>query len=334
MQVPKCMQGNEVTMAMLLAEQSSAEAVRPVSSGPRTLVVDGVPVAAIASDPGRLSTLSGSAGPGSPLIELLASLSHRAMQCVLVIESRSGRAMSFAIEQGSLVGAVGSGPRERVGTYAREYRERFGVGSYEGWAALFLEEAFFRTLPLLSVAGARMTVIQGDVQWREPRAPRAMNLQFALMEHARREDEHGSLSNEFKDDAERAYGLSQAGAAESANGDDHARDLIEACLLKSCRAPRSRSWLFEQIPAAPGRVLESLRELVRSGRIVSGPAQTKPPSDEGRVVRLGAPSTGASSQRPAVRPSNPYAYVGRRVDVVRTTLVAPGAEPRTSKRRK
>lgn len=335
MQVPYRTQTSEVTMDVLLAEQSSTDPVRPVSSGPRTLVVDGLAVAAVASDPGRLSTLSGSAGPGNSLFELLASLSNGAMQCVLVIEARGGRTTSFAIDRGSLVGAASSSSLGRVSPFARELRERFGLGSYDGWTDLFLQERFYAALPMLSIPGSRMTVLQGDAHWLEPRSSTGINLQFALMEHARREDESRVLCESFAGHRGREYVLVDAEAgktSELAKLDPHEIDLVAACVMKSCRTPMTVGALLERIPVGQFRILEALRKLLETRRIQASASEAPSRASQGRVVPL--PSKPVSSSRAPARPSNPYAYVGRRVDVVRTTLVAPGAEVRPPRRKK
>lgn len=194
--------GAPVTPSELVAQHLGGATARAVSDHRRPLVVRGVTVAFVGTDPAAITPMCVVSARDLPVVDILAALAAQDPTGVLVIEAGDD-AFSFEVIRGRLTGARGTGPLDKLESFVadvhRKQPDRFGPNpdfapTAPAWmqvARAFVEERVLDQLRLCSVPGARMTLIRGDIEWIGTRLPDGVGptLAHALLEHARRCDE-------------------------------------------------------------------------------------------------------------------------------------------------
>jgi hypothetical protein len=194
--------GESVTASELVGQQLGGVKARAVGEHRRQLVVCGVIVASVGTDPAAITSMCAVSARDLPVVDTLAAIAAQDPTGVLVIEAGED-AFAFEVIRGRLTGARGTGKLDRLESFVAEVHrkqpDRFGPNPDFGpdapaWlqvARTFVEERVLDQLSLCLAPGARMTLIRGDIQWIGTRLPDGVGptLAHVLLEHARRCDE-------------------------------------------------------------------------------------------------------------------------------------------------
>ncbi|MGH1340306.1 MAG: hypothetical protein ACRBN8_02050 [Nannocystales bacterium] len=161
------------------------------------ITLGGRAVATTSADPIEVNTLQASSTAGIPAVDLLGSIvSTDPTGVVLVRHGDEG--VVFALQQGRVVGAFGTGPRGSMQAWSQAARTqeieramarpgRSGVGLVR----LFVERCVLEHLPMATEVGSTVSVLRGDVRWTGSRLDLedAPSLQHLLMDFARESDD-------------------------------------------------------------------------------------------------------------------------------------------------
>ena len=161
--------------------------------GPDRIVVTlgGRAVATINADPSMVNTLQASSTAGMPALDLLGGLVSNQPSGVVVV--RQGvEGLTFALEDGRVVGAFGTGPRGAMQSWSALAREQVvRDGGDASLSRLFLRRCVLEHLPMTTEIGAIVSVFRGDVRWsgETVEVEHAPRLQHLLMDFARETDD-------------------------------------------------------------------------------------------------------------------------------------------------
>lgn len=176
----------------------------------RLLCLGPEPVAVVA-DPDAVGALIARVGAMTGLPMLLGMLTSVRPTGVLLLGSPDGEhSLAVELDEGRVVGAVGSQPHQSMGGWIvelhRRYEEARGQESSAEDAAVvralrpgraFLQEVVLEALTLCDKPGGSLLLLEGQVQWLHERLEPedTQDIGFVLMELARREDEGGELES-------------------------------------------------------------------------------------------------------------------------------------------
>ncbi len=333
-----------VTPSELLAEQLAVGPARVLAEGRRNLMMRGLPVATIGSDPGRVTAVCAVSAADHPAVDVLAALASQDPSGVLVIETVDD-AFAFEVTAGRLTGARGLGALDQLEPHVaevhRRHPERFGPAAEFGpdapaWmkvARTFVEERVLDQLQLCRAPGARLTLVRGDVAWLGTRLPAHVgpSLGHVLLENARRIDERNKVLAALGPRDRLVVPLSEPGARPSskptaADADGEAWDFFsdpdpaalaewdDALLVWSlCDGSSSIAEIVEAAMLGEFRALLALRTLVvaRHVVLVEPRPSAPPPCESGAtVVQLHAIVPGLPTPAPVEpEPETSYSLV-------------------------
>lgn len=176
----------------------------------RLLCLGTEPVAVV-TDPDAVGALIARVGTTTALPTLLGMLTSVRPTGVLLLGSADGEnAVAVELEDGRVVGAVGSQPHQEMGSWVvelhRRYEQARGSESSANDAAVvralrpgraFLQEVVLEALTVCDEPGGSLLLLEGEVQWLHERLEPedTQDIGFVLMELARREDESAELES-------------------------------------------------------------------------------------------------------------------------------------------
>lgn len=176
----------------------------------RLLCLGPEPVAVVA-DPDAVGALIARVGAATGLPTLLGMLTSVRPTGVLLLGSADGEhSLAVELDNGRVVGAVGSQPHQSMGGWVvelhRRYEEARGAESSGDDAAVvralrpgraFLQEVVLEALRVCDEPGGSLLLLEGEVQWLHERLEPedTQDIGFVLMELARREDEGAELES-------------------------------------------------------------------------------------------------------------------------------------------
>ncbi|MBX7079243.1 MAG: hypothetical protein K1X88_08675 [Nannocystaceae bacterium] len=333
-----------VTPSELLAEQLAVGPARVIAEGRRNLVMRGLPVATIGSDPGRVTAVCAVSAAEHPAVDVLAALASQDPSGVLVIETVDD-AFAFEVTAGRLTGARGLGALDQLEPHVaevhRRHPERFGPAAELGpdapaWmkvARTFVEERVLDQLQLCRAPGARLTLVRGDVAWMGTRLPPHVGptLGHVLLENARRIDERAKVNAALGPRDRLVVPLSEPGPRPPSKpapqqGDAEAWDFFsdpdpaalaewdDALLVWSlCDGSSSIAEIVDAAMIGEFRALLALRTLVVARHVVLvEPRPSAPPASESgaQVVQLHAIVPGLPTPAPVEpEPETSYSLV-------------------------
>ncbi len=174
----------------------------------RLLCLGPEPVAVLA-DPDATGAVLARVGAATTLPALLGMLTAVRPTGVLLLGSASGEhSLAVELDEGRVVGAVGSQEHQSMGSWVvelhRRYQEARGGASSASDAAVvralrpggaFMQEMLLEALRICDEPGGSLLLIEGAVQWLHDRLDPedTQDIGFVLMELARREDEGAAL---------------------------------------------------------------------------------------------------------------------------------------------
>lgn len=158
-------------------------------------------VATTSGDPNRVHKIRATSAEGMPAIEVLGGLASRDPTGVVVI-GHGHDGLAFALENGRVVAAFGTGHRGSLRDWAKAARAQ----DMQQWSAprngagveivrMFVERCVLERLSLAIKVGSVLSVLRGDVEWLGSTldASYAPSLHHLLMDHARESDDTALL---------------------------------------------------------------------------------------------------------------------------------------------
>ena len=152
-------------------------------------------VLATIEDGERLAVLAAHTGPGASLAELIATLAAGRPSGIAVLGSADGdHVVAFAMRDGTVTGATGTGQLQTLGDWTLEFRRRIAGSVVESAsqfdpARTYVTESMLEALARCDRPGASFTLLQGPLTWLDDRVDEGPSLDHLLLEHARRSDE-------------------------------------------------------------------------------------------------------------------------------------------------
>lgn len=179
----------------------------------RALLMDGSPVATLQGPQEDFTVWRVHAGSADAVGEVIASFVGMRPCGVMIVDGGAGSTpYAFNLRKGRLCSAVGTGAFETLTKWIleRDRRDRQrsspvpGADDDERWlvrAREFVEECLLDALWRSHGSGSTILLVQGEVHWLEDEidAQRAPDLQFLLLEYARRSDELPRLLTQVGD---------------------------------------------------------------------------------------------------------------------------------------
>ena len=161
------------------------------------IMLGGRPIATVSPDPLQVNRLQASSTVGMPGLDLLGNIVSTAPTGVVVVQ-QGVEGVAFALDEGRVIGAFGTGPRGSMQAWSQAARTQEIAEAVSGprtagvgLARLFIERCVLEHLPMATEVGSVVTVLRGDVRWTGTTlaADDAPGLQPLLMEFARESDD-------------------------------------------------------------------------------------------------------------------------------------------------
>ncbi len=167
------------------------------AAGREFVILGGRPIATKNRDRAQVHETQSISATGFSSMEVLGSVAAPDLNCVVIVRHEDD-GLAFAVKQGRVVGAFGTGSRGSMQTWSKAARtqelrrcreDQAGLGI--AMVKMFIERCVLEHLPLIDEVGARLSIMRGDAKWvgSTLEGEHAPNLQHLLMELAREADD-------------------------------------------------------------------------------------------------------------------------------------------------
>lgn len=267
------------------------------------LILGNHTVARMSADFGRVNSLRSRSALGMPAIEVLAGLTSQNPTGVVLIEHHDD-GLAFALEQGRVVGAFGTGDTGLMESWCSRAQAQGIQAKATGsvWVGLmqaFVERCVLSRLELATRVGSNLTVVRGEVEWTDARldANDAQPLSHLLMEHARELDDQAKFERRLRPldryifpatDPDKVDKGPQAAAESTMDSECSFAGLVESftddtmprrdmrAVWSMCDGKSTLAELSTRCLLGPARTLAALYHLRRGGCIELSPAPPPP----------------------------------------------------------